>query len=178
VTDCIVVTGIGMIGPGAFGRAAVVGTFPELPRSEGTGRVPEFALEELLLGGRAFRRVSGATKFALAAMGLAVADAGLSPQTFGGPDAGIIVGLTHGGAPYSVRFHRELMLEGRLAASPSHFSESVPNAPAGNAAIAARPRAYTLIGESRWARRPSVARVCCGWPRQAPRGGNRRVERS
>jgi len=149
VTDCIVVSGIGMIGPGAFGRAAVVGAFPELPKAEETGRVSEFALEEHLEGGRAFRRVSGATKFALAAMGLAVTDAGFSPQTFGGPDAGIVVGLTHGGAPYSVRFHRELMLEGCLAASPLHFSESVPNAPAGNAAIAFRARGpvHTLIGE-------------------------------
>jgi len=149
VTDRIVITGIGMIGPGAFGRAAVVRAFPALPRPEGTGRVAEFALEEHLEGGRAFRRVSGATKFALAAMGLAIGDAGFSAQTFGGPDAGIIVGLTHGGAPYSVQFHRELMLEGRQAASPLHFSESVPNAPAGNAAIAFQVRGpvHTLIGE-------------------------------
>jgi len=149
VTDCVVVSGIGIIGPGTFGRATVVGAFPELPKAEGAGRVSEFALEEHLEGGRAFRRVSGATRFALAAMGLAVTDAGFSPQTFGGPDAGIVVGLTHGGAPYSVRFHRELMLEGSLAASPLHFSESVPNAPAGNAAIAfqARGPVHTLIGE-------------------------------
>jgi len=149
VTDGIVITGIGIIGPGVFGRAAVVRAFPASPRTEGPGRVSEFALEEHLEGGRAFRRVSGATKFALAAMGLAVGDAGFSAQTFGGPDAGIIVGLTHGGAPYSVQFHRELMLEGRLAASPLHFSESVPNAPAGNAAIAFHVRGpvHTLIGE-------------------------------
>jgi 3-oxoacyl-[acyl-carrier-protein] synthase II len=149
VTDAVVITGIGIVGPGAFGRAAIVGSFPELPGVEEPPRVPDFALEEHLEGGRAFRRVSGATKFALAAMGLAVGDAGFSPKTFGGPDAGIIVGLTHGGAPYSVRFHRELMLEGCLAASPLHFSESVPNAPAGNAAIAfqARGPVHTLIGE-------------------------------
>ena len=149
MTDGIVVSGIGMIGPGAFGRAAVVAAFPELPETGGDGRVSDFALGERLEGGRAFRRVSGATKFALAAMWLAVGDAGFSAQTFGGPDAGIIVGLTHGGAPYSVRFHRELMLEGRLAASPLHFSESVPNAPAGNAAIAFQVRGpvHTLIGE-------------------------------
>lgn len=149
MTDAIVITGIGIVGPGGFGRAAVVGSFPELPQVEAPRRVLEFALEEHLEGGRAFRRVSGATKFALAAMGLAVGDAGFTPATFGGPDAGIIVGITHGGAPYSVRFHRELMLEGRLAASPLHFAESVPNAPAGNAAIAfqAHGPVHTVIGE-------------------------------
>jgi len=149
VTDRVVVSGIGMIGPGAFGRAAVIQAFPAFPRAAGTGRVSEFALDEHLEGGRAFRRVSGATKFALAAMAVAVGDAGFSVQTFGGSDAGIIVGITHGGAPYSVQFHRELMLEGCLAASPLHFSESVPNAPAGNAAIAFRVRGpvHTLIGD-------------------------------
>ena len=149
MTDAIVVSGVGIVGPGAYRRAAVVGSFPDLPRAEAPPRVSEFALEEHLEGGRAFRRVSGATKLALAAMGLAVGDAGFSPKTFGGPDAGIVVGLTHGGAPYSVRFHRELLLEGCLAASPLHFSESVPNAPAGNAAIAfqARGPVHTLIGE-------------------------------
>jgi 3-oxoacyl-[acyl-carrier-protein] synthase II len=138
-----------MIGPGAFGRTELVQAFPTLPRAKGTGRVSEFALEDHLEGGRAFRRVSGATKFALAAMGLAVGDAGFSAPLFGGPDAGIIVGITHGGAPYSVLFHREVMLEGCLAASPLHFSESVPNAPAGNAAIAFRVRGpvHTLIGD-------------------------------
>ena len=149
MTDGIVITGIGMIGPGVFGRAAVVRSFPALPKAAGAERVAEFALEEHLEGGRAFRRVSGATKFALAAMGLAVGDAGFSAQAFGGPDAGIIVGLTHGGTPYSVEFHRELMMEGPLTASPLHFSESVPNAPAGNAAIAfgARGPVHTLVGE-------------------------------
>jgi 3-oxoacyl-[acyl-carrier-protein] synthase II len=149
VTDAIVVTGIGILGPGAFRHAEVVERFPALPEVDAPPRVPEFALEEWVEGGRAFRRVSGATQFALAAMGLAVRDAGFSPRDFGGPDAGIVVGITHGGAPYSVRFHRELLLEGCLAASPLHFSESVPNAPAGNAAIAFRVRGpvHTLIGE-------------------------------
>lgn len=149
MTDRIVVSGIGMIGPGGFGRAAVMEAFPAAPRAAGTGRVSEFALDEYLEGGRAFRRVSGATKFALAAMARAVGDAGFSVQAFGGSDAGIIVGITHGGAPYSVQFHRELMLEGCLAASPLHFSESVPNAPAGNAAIAFRVHGpvHTLIGD-------------------------------
>jgi 3-oxoacyl-[acyl-carrier-protein] synthase II len=106
-------------------------------------------LEGCLPGGRAFRRVSGATKFALAAMARAVEDARFSPETFGGERTGLIVTITHGGAPYSVQFHREIVQDGPSAASPLHFSESVPNAPAGNGAMAFHVRGpvHTLIGE-------------------------------
>jgi 3-oxoacyl-(acyl-carrier-protein) synthase len=145
----IVVSGLGIIGPSGFGAEAVLRTFPApLPVACGY-QVGEFALDDYLSGGRAFRRVSGSTKFALAAMGLAVTDAGFTVETFGGENTGMIVTITHGGAPYSVQFHRQMLLEGRLAASPLHFSESVPNAAAGNGAIAFRVRGpvHTLIGE-------------------------------
>jgi 3-oxoacyl-[acyl-carrier-protein] synthase II len=82
-------------------------------------------------------------------MGLAVKDAGFSGGVFGGERAGIVVTITHGAASYAVNFHRGLLLDGPLAASPLHFSESVPNAPAGNGAIALQVRGpvHTLIGE-------------------------------
>lgn len=149
MTNPLVVSGIGVVGPDGFGRHAVVRAYPGSPAASSVLRVPEFSLEDRLAGGRAFRRVSGATKFALAAMALAVDDARFSPETFGGESAGLIVTITHGGAPYSVRFHREMLLDGALRASPLHFSESVPNAPAGNGAIAFQVRGavHTLIGE-------------------------------
>jgi 3-oxoacyl-[acyl-carrier-protein] synthase II len=147
--DRILVSGIGIAVPGMFGRQAVVRAFPAFARARDALRLPEFALEEYLENARSFRRVALVTKFALAAMGLAVRDAGFSPGSFGGERTGIVVGLTHGAAPYSVEFHRVLTLEGPLAASPLCFAESVPNAPAGNAAIAFQVRGpvYTLIGE-------------------------------
>jgi 3-oxoacyl-(acyl-carrier-protein) synthase len=82
-------------------------------------------------------------------MARAVEDARFSPETFGGERAGLIVTITHGSAPYSVQFHREILLGGASGASPLHFSESVPNAPTGNGAIAFRVRGavHTLIGE-------------------------------
>ncbi len=149
MTDRIVVSGIGIIGPQAFGREAILAAYPGPLPAASDHRVAELALEEYLPGGRAFRRVSGATKFALAAMALAVRDAGFSVESVGGEGAGLVAAITHGGVPYSVRFHREMLLEGRLAASPLHFSESVPNAPAGNGAIAFHVRGpvHTLIGE-------------------------------
>ncbi len=145
----IVVSGIGIVRPGTCGREAVIAALPVLGEAESTGRLPDFPLEEYLASARTFRRVAGATKFSLAAMGLAVADAGFSAGAFGGDRVGIIVGITHGAVCYSVEFHRALMLEGPLAASPLYFSESVPNAPAGNAAIAFQVRGpvQTLIGE-------------------------------
>ena len=148
MTDRIVVSGIGSVAPGGFGREALLRTFTEPHGSTNGFRVPVFLLEDYLRG-RAFRRVSGATKFALAAMALAVDDAHFSPEDFGGERTGIIVTITHGGAPYSVQFHGEMLREGRLSASPLHFSESVPNAPAGNGAIAFQVRGpvHTLVGE-------------------------------
>ncbi len=149
MTTPIVVSGIGVIGPDGYGRDAVLREYPGSPQASTVLRVPEFSLEDRLGGDRAFRRVSGATKFALAAMALAVGDARFSPETFGGESTGLIVTITHGGAPYSVQFHREMLLDGAARASPLHFSESVPNAPAGNGAIAFRIRGavHTLVGE-------------------------------
>jgi 3-oxoacyl-[acyl-carrier-protein] synthase II len=145
----VAVSGIGVVCPGALGREALLRALAAGRMAAGASRVPEFSLEEYLGCAPSFRRVAGATRFALAAMGLAVRDAGFSAGAFGGERAGIIATITHGAVTYSVDFHRVLLREGPLAASPLHFSESVPNAPAGNGAIAFQVRGpvHTLIGE-------------------------------
>lgn len=145
----LAISGIGIVCPRAFGREAFVRALPGSATAESACRVPDFALEEYLESARLFRRVAGATKFALAAMALAVSDAGFSAETFGGERVGLIVAIVHGAVPYSVQFHRTLVLEGPLTASPLLFAESVPNAPAGNGAIAFQIRGpvHTLIGE-------------------------------
>ncbi len=147
--DRIAISGVGIVCPGAFGREAWVRAFSAGRAREDVYRVPGFALEAYLANGRSFRRVGEATKFALAAMALAVTDAGFLAGAFGGEKAGLIVGITHGTVTYSVQFHRTLVLNGPLAASPLYFSESIPNAPAGNGAIAFQIRGpvHTLIGE-------------------------------
>jgi 3-oxoacyl-[acyl-carrier-protein] synthase II len=145
----IAISGVGIVCPGAIGREDWVRAFSTSQAKGDICRVPDFALEAYLPNARSFRRVSGATKFALAAMALAITDAGFSIGTFGREKAGLIIGITHGAVTYSVEFHRTLVLEGPLAASPLHFSESVPNAPAGNGAIAFQVHGpvHTLIGE-------------------------------
>ena len=147
--DRVAVSGIGVISPRAFGREAFLRTLSPDPEQGPTWRVPEFALEPYLENARSFRRVADATKFALASMALAIGDAGFRPADFGGERTGLVVGISHGAVTYAVEFHRTLLLEGPLSASPLHFSESVPNAPAGNGAIAFRIQGpvHTLIGE-------------------------------
>jgi len=147
--DRLAVAGIGIVCPRAIGREEWVRAFSAGQVTKDGYRVPDFALEAYLANGRSFRRVARATKFALAATALAVADAGFSADVFGGERSGLIVGITHGAVTYSVEFHRTLVLEGPLAASPLYFSESVPNAPAGNGAIAFQVHGpvHTLIGE-------------------------------
>ncbi len=145
----VAVSGIGIVSPAGLGREAFLRALATGGRAAGGFRVPEFSLEEYLEGSHSFRRVAGATKFALAAMSLAIRDAGFAAGAFGGEQAGIVAAITHGAVTYSVEFLRVLLLEGALAASPLHFSESIPNAPAGNGAIAFQVRGpvHTLMGE-------------------------------
>ncbi len=145
----LAISGIGIVCPSAIGREEWLRSVSAGPPTGDIHRVPDFTLEAYLANARSFRRVAGTTKFALAAMALAVTDAGFSAGAFGGERAGLIVGITHGAVTYSVEFHRTLVLEGPLAASPLYFSESVPNAPAGNGAIAFQVHGpvHTLIGE-------------------------------
>lgn len=119
------------------------------PRPEAGFRVPSFGLEEYVGNPPSFRRVANATKFTLAAISMALTDAGLDRDRGRGGREGLLVGVTHGAIDFSTRFHQGLLLEGPQGASPLHFSESVLNAPAGNAAIAFgfRGPVHTLVGE-------------------------------
>jgi 3-oxoacyl-[acyl-carrier-protein] synthase II len=147
--DRLVISGIGIVSPRGFGREALERILCEDSVKEQATRVPEFSLEDYLTNARSFRRVAEVTRFALAGMALAIADAGFAPGLFGGEKTGLVVGITHGAVSYGVQFDRTLLLEGPLSASPLHFSESVPNAPAGNGAMAFQIQGpvHTLIGE-------------------------------
>ena len=118
----VVVSGIGIVCPGGLGREAFLRAFAAGRMAADASRVPEFSLEEYLESAHSFRRVASATKFALAAMGLAIRDAGFPAGAFGGERAGIVAAIAHGAVNYSVNFLRVLLLEGPLAASPLHLS--------------------------------------------------------
>lgn len=145
----VAVSGIGTVFPGTVGRQALE---RDLGGAGSAGRPPalgDLDLESLLHNARLFRRGAQATRSALAAASLALEDAGMGAREFGGEQAGLVVGVTHGAINYSTQFHKELLAEGPIGASPLFFSESVLNAPAGNGAIAfgVRGPVHTLIGD-------------------------------
>jgi 3-oxoacyl-[acyl-carrier-protein] synthase II len=145
----VVITGVGVVSSAGIGREALASALTGTPVAPGGFRVPDFRLEEYVANARSFRRVADATKFLLAAISLALADAGLVGDQENMSSTGLVVGLTHGAIDYSTRFHLGLLQEGPSGASPLHFAESVLNAPAGNSAIAfgIRGPVHTLIGE-------------------------------
>ncbi len=145
----VFITGIGIVSPAGIGMEGFACAIAAPPRPEAGFRVPAFDLEEYVGNPPSFRRVANATKFTLAAISMALSDAGLDRDRGRNGREGLLVGVTHGAIDFSTRFHQGLLLEGPQGASPLHFSESVLNAPAGNAAIAFgfRGPVHTLIGE-------------------------------
>ncbi len=147
----ISVRGIGVVTPFAQGREAFSRALAEGRRDAGPGdfRIPEAGLDRHLSGAGRFRRAASATRYALAAAAMAVADAGLSPEEAAGDRTGLIVSVTHCALGYTMQFHEGLLKEGPQGASPLFFSESVLNAPAGNVSIAfgIRGPVHTVLGE-------------------------------
>jgi 3-oxoacyl-(acyl-carrier-protein) synthase len=149
LTARAVITGIGCVSPVGIGGLDVAMLLADDSRKAPAFRVPDFPLEEHIGNARAFRRVAQATKFALAAVSLALRDAGLEIGPGDGARTAVILGVTHGAIDFSTQFFGGLLQDGPEAASPMLFSESVLNAPAGNVAIAfgIRGPVHTLVGE-------------------------------
>ena len=138
-------TGIGPVAPVGIGKGpfwnSIVNGVSGVKRvtkvstlSEGyyCGEVSNFNFDEYVSDGR-FRRVADVSKYAIAAVSLAIQDAGC--RDVSGSDTSLVVGITHGALNYAQTFHRSLVKEGADDVSPIHFSESVLNAPAGNTSI-------------------------------------------
>lgn len=99
------------------------------------GEICHAALDNIF-SDRRFRRAANISKYCIAASGLAIRDSGLDFSGWDPEKIGLTVGVTHGAMNYTREFHTALVREGALAASPMFFSDSVLNAPAGNASIA------------------------------------------
>ncbi|MBI5236503.1 MAG: hypothetical protein HY886_09700 [Deltaproteobacteria bacterium] len=102
------------------------------------------------LDDRRFRRAANISKYALVAVNQAIADAGLVPAGWEAEEVGVVVGVTHGAINLTREFHAGFVKDGSLGASPSLFSDSVLNAPAGNISIALgiKGAAHTVVGDS------------------------------
>lgn len=155
----IVITGIGAVSPAGFGAKALWEAlthgqplFKEIPLPLPKGRSRLGAAISGIddfLGDRRFRRAANISKFTVAAIRLALQDAGLDPANWNGFEAGLVTAVTHGAISLTREFHEGLVTGGPAAASPVLFSDSVLNAPAGNASIAfnIRGASHTVVGD-------------------------------
>ncbi|MBF0320632.1 MAG: beta-ketoacyl synthase chain length factor [Nitrospirae bacterium] len=142
----VAISGVGAISP------AGVGVRPLVAAAAAGDRISAAAIglsvsESAAL--RKLRRSAPITLYGVSAVDEALRDAGTGGCA--SDDYALIAGITNGALNFSVDFHKELLA--REMASPALFSESVLNAPAGNASIAFNIRGpvHTLVGG------PSVA---------------------
>ncbi len=154
--DRLAITGVGVVGPAGFGMPALAAALERgVPlrspiaataarRIRGCAEaalVPAAAHDEMreFLDPRSARRMSVPSRFAVAAAGAALADAGCG----GGDRAETAVGLatTFGAAAFTERILDEILEQGPELVSPFLFTDCVANAPAGQIAIAHGARA-------------------------------------
>src|SRR5690606_6093753 len=88
-----------------------------------------------LVPSRRVRRMSDYVKLTLAAVTLALHDAGYGDPATVPRDLAAILGTCHGSANYSQAFHEQIVREGLEAANPLQFAEGVPNAAAAHLSL-------------------------------------------
>jgi 3-oxoacyl-[acyl-carrier-protein] synthase II len=121
-----VVTGIGVVYPGAVGTDAFVQWLDSGETSDAL--TPDRAELKAHLNARRTRRLSNYVKLLLAATSMACKHAGIDdvpgyPGTFGA-----ITGTMHGSAKFSEDYYNQLVEEGVDFVNPLLFAEGVPNA--------------------------------------------------
>ena len=146
-----VITGLGTIGPCGHGRDAVAAALAAgRPVAAAVDRVAGLHREggarlAALVGERDLsrwlppadaRRMSFPSKLVVAAVRMALADAGLTVTEAQGPRTGVYLSTTFGTSLFTERLLKQILLEGAEAAQPFYFSESVANAPAAQLALA------------------------------------------
>ncbi len=158
----VVVTGVGVVLPGAVGNAAFLAAGGPPER-----RTVEDAEIEHLVSARRARRMSPYVKLQLAAAGIAIAEAGLGGDPAALRGASVILGTTHGSASYCYDYYAQVVREGVLAANPMLFAEGVPNAAAAQLSLmlGIQGGCQTLIGTTTAgldALRLAAARIATG----------------
>jgi 3-oxoacyl-(acyl-carrier-protein) synthase len=133
----VLITGVGVIVPGAVGNDAFARLVLETrePRwSADSGPIAE-ADYLPLLNARRVRRMSEYVKLTLAATALALRDAKLdqSPELIERSSA--LIGTTHGSTDFSATYYREIVRQGLVGANPVLFAEGVPNAAAAHLSL-------------------------------------------
>jgi 3-oxoacyl-[acyl-carrier-protein] synthase II len=122
----VLITGVGVVLPGAVGNDAFVELLRTAPRGNIAAALNEYEYAHLFNARRA-RRMSDYVKLTLAATSLAMQDAGVDEAEEFARECGAILGTTHGAAAYSEMYYRQVVNEGIAAANPMLFAEGVPN---------------------------------------------------
>ncbi|MBF0488115.1 MAG: beta-ketoacyl synthase chain length factor [Nitrospirae bacterium] len=135
----LAVAGVGAISPAGVG-VSTLAEATTLGRCVAAGPISETNVAVL----KKIRRSAAITLYAATAVEEALRDCGVS----GFADCALISGVTNGALNFSADFHHTLVTEAKETASPTLFSESVLNAPAGNASIIFNIRGpvYSIIG--------------------------------
>ncbi|MFD4945586.1 beta-ketoacyl-[acyl-carrier-protein] synthase family protein [Streptomyces sp. NPDC058239] len=151
----VAVTGVGLVTPAGadehtFWAGLCAGVSMARRCEELTGLPVDFAcpvdgidLDEAV-GGRSVWRMARFVKMALVAARQAVADAGLSPERWDGDRVGVVLGVGVGGVSVLVDNLRRLDDGGPEAVSPLLVPMMMPNAAAGEVAIALRAHGPSL----------------------------------
>ena len=133
----VLITGIGVIVPGAvggetFARRVMESSEPRWLKD--SGAIPEADILHLL-NARRVRRMSEYVKLTLAATALALNDARIDAA--GGLDGmySVILGSMHGCSEFSDSYYREIVRQGLVGANPVLFAEGVPNAAAAHLSL-------------------------------------------
>ncbi|WP_327365693.1 beta-ketoacyl-[acyl-carrier-protein] synthase family protein [Streptomyces sp. NBC_01217] len=151
----VAVTGVGLVTPAGadeqtFWAGLCAGVSVARSCDELAGLPVDFAcpvegidLDEAV-GGRSVWRMARFVKMALVAARQAVADAGLSPESWDGDRVGVVLGVGVGGVCVLVDQVRRLDENGPAAVSPLLVPMMMPNAAAGEVAIALRAHGPSL----------------------------------
>lgn len=96
------------------------------------------------LGARGWRYLTPATRYVLAAAGLAMADAGFDPASLADEEVGVAIGTNFGAAPVVARFDRIVADEGAAGISPAEAPAFSVNIPASQISMRHGLRAFNL----------------------------------
>jgi 3-oxoacyl-(acyl-carrier-protein) synthase len=133
----VLITGIGVIVPGAVGAEAFARRIAETREPRwfvDSGPIAESEFIHLL-NARRVRRMSEYVKLTLAATALALQDSKIDPAGGFAEECSVILGSMHGSADFSSNYYREIVRHGYIGANPVLFAEGVPNAAAAHLSL-------------------------------------------
>ncbi|MFD7223348.1 beta-ketoacyl-[acyl-carrier-protein] synthase family protein [Streptomyces sp. NPDC059892] len=151
----VAVTGLGVVTPAghdeqSFWEGLCAGRSVARQRPELAGMPVDFACAvegidlDAVIGGRSVWRMARFVKLALIAARQAVADAGLDPASWDSGRVGVVLGVGVGGVSVLVDNALKLQADGPQAVSPVLVPMMIPNAAAGEVAIALKARGPSL----------------------------------